>query len=165
MASGDTLLIFTPASNEPPDSSYATFDVRGSGHPVIDFDESADESAVFTGVMPDHYDGGGVTVYLTGSWTSDTNGAHTTQMEVSFERIGDAQQDVDTDGFASARDVTLTVDSTSGKTDVASVVFSDGAQIDNVAAGELFRLKVICDTSDSDHSGDFELHSVKLTET
>jgi len=164
MASGDTLLIFTPACNEPPASNYATPDARNQ-HPVLDYDDSTDESAMFSAVMPRHYDGGGITAYLTGSWTSDTNNGHTTQMEVSFERIGDAQQDVDADSFAAAQDVTLTVDSTCGKTDVASAAFADGAEIDNVAAGELFRLKVTCDTSDSDHSGDFELHSVELKET
>ena len=34
MASGDTLLIFTPLCDEPPESSYATPDVRG-GRPVL----------------------------------------------------------------------------------------------------------------------------------
>ena len=164
MASGDTLLIFTPGGNEPPGSNYATRDTRNN-HPVLDYDDSTDESAVFTGVMPRHYGGNGITVYLTGSWTSDTNNAHTTQMEVSLERIGDAQQDTDGDGFASAKDVTLTVDSTSGKTDVASVGFSDGAELDNVAAGELFRVKVACDASDSSHTGDFELHAIELKES
>ena len=164
MASGDTLLIFTPLHNEPPASDYATLDVRNQ-HPVLDFDASADESAVFSAVMPRNYSGGGVTVYVTGSWSSDTDNGHTTQLEVSFERIGDGQQDIDINGFAAAKDCTLTVNSTGGKTDIGSVSFTDGAQMDSVAAGELFRLKVLCDTSDSTSTGDFELLSIEIKET
>ena len=63
MASGDTLLTFFPNDNEPPSSNYATLDTRNQ-HPVLDFDASVDESAVFTGILPRNYGGGGVTVYL-----------------------------------------------------------------------------------------------------
>jgi len=164
MASGDTLIVFTPRCNEPPSSSAATPDVRNA-HPVLDFDDTTDETAVLSGVMPRQYAGGGVTVSVTGSWTSDATNTHTTQLEVSFERIGDARQDVDADGFATAKDLTLTVPASSGLTDVGSVAFADGAEMDNVAAGELFRLKISCDASDSTHTGDFELHSVEIKET
>ena len=55
MASGDTLATFFPEDNEPPASAYATFDTRNA-HPVLDFDGStADEEAVFTGVLPRNY--------------------------------------------------------------------------------------------------------------
>ena len=64
MASGDTLLIFTPLHNEPPASNMATLDVR-NGHPVLDFDATTNESAVFSGVMPQNYAGTtGATVYI-----------------------------------------------------------------------------------------------------
>lgn len=45
MASGDTLLIFTPQCNEPPAVDFATLDLRNS-HLVLDFDATAIESAV-----------------------------------------------------------------------------------------------------------------------
>ncbi len=164
MATGDTLLIFTAPGNEPPASNYATLDSRNL-HPLLDFDDSSDESAVFTAVMPRHYDGGGLTAHVVGSWTSDTNNAHTTQIDISLERIGDGQLDIDGDSFAAAQSATLTVPATSGLTDQASAAFSDGAQMDNIASGELFRLKVTCNTAAGDHSGDFELHSIELVET
>jgi len=157
-------LIFEPMANQPPAANMATFGGRNQ-HPVLDFDDTTDEAAVFSGVMPDHYDGGGITVTLIGTWTSDNDDGHTTQMEVSFERIGDAVLDIDADDFAAARDCTLTVNATCGKTDVASVAFTDGAQMDDVAAGELFRLKAACDCSDSTHTGDFELQAIKIEET
>jgi len=163
MASGDTLITFGPEGIEPPSSNPATLDQR-NGHPCLDFDDTVDESAVFTLWMPEHYGGGGVTVQLAGSWTSDTNNVHATELEVSFERIGDAQQDIDSDSFAAAKDCTLTVDATSGKTDVGSVGFSDGAEMDNVGAGELFRLKIACDASDSSHTGDFEFLGGQIKE-
>jgi len=51
MASGDTLLIFQPYNNSPPSGTYATLDTRND-HPVLDFDASTNESAVFSAVMP-----------------------------------------------------------------------------------------------------------------
>jgi len=164
MAAGDMLVDFPPQCNEPPSSAAATPDSR-NGHPVLDFDAFSDEAAVFTGVMPWHYAGGGVTVYAVVSFSSDTNATHTGQLEISFERIGDAQQDLDSDGFAAANNMTVTVPSTGGNTEVGSVTFTDGADMDSVAAGELFRIKVHCDVSDSDFAGDLELLRLVLRET
>ncbi len=164
MAAGDLLAGFTTQCNEPPSSNAATPDVR-NGHPVLDFDDSTDESAVFTGWMPWHYGGGGITVYAVVSFAIDINAAHEGQLEISFERIGDGQQDLDTEGFAATRELTVGVSSVSGQTRVGSVAFSDGAEIDNIAAGELFRVKVRCDTSDSTFTGDLELLALILRET
>ena len=164
MAAGDLLADFSPQCNEPPVGNAATPHTR-NGHPVLDFDDSADEAAIFTGLMPWHYGGGGITVHAIVSFTSDTNNAHTAQLEISFERIGDGAQDLDFDGFGLPKDLTLTVPSTCGHTEVGSVAFNDGAAIDNVAAGELFRVRVNCDTSDSDFVGDLELLRLVLRET
>ncbi|MHC4500358.1 MAG: hypothetical protein ACYS21_14740, partial [Planctomycetota bacterium] len=100
MASGDTLLIFTPLHNEPPASNYATLDIRNQ-HPVLDFDAATNESAVLTGVMLRNYTGGGITVYLHYAMSSAISGD--VDWDVAFERIGDGQQDIDSDGFASAK--------------------------------------------------------------
>jgi len=164
MAAGDLLVDFSAQCGEPPSASAATPDVR-NGHPVLDFDASVDEAAVFTGIMPWHYAGGGVTVYAVVSFSSDTTNTHTGQLGISFERIGDAQQDLDSDGFAAANDMTVAVPSTSGNTEVGNVAFTDGADMDSVVAGELFRIKVNCDVSDSDFTGDLELLRLVLRET
>ena len=164
MASGDTLLIFTPLHNEPPSSNYATFDTRNA-HPVLDLDASTNESAVFSAVMPQAYGGTtGVTVYLHYSMSSATS--NTVDWDVAFERIGDQQQDVDSDSFAAVNSVDdTTVPGTSGLVDVVSVAFTDGADMDSVAAGELFRIKVTRDASSDDAAGDAELHAVEIRET
>ncbi|MHC4573050.1 MAG: hypothetical protein ACYS76_02770 [Planctomycetota bacterium] len=163
MASGDTLLIFTPLHNQPPASNYATIDLRNQ-HPVLDFDAATNESAVFSAVMPRNYSGGGVTVYVHYAMSSATSG--TVDWDVAFERIGDQQQDVDSDGFASAKSVDdTTVPSQSGLVDVVAISFSDGAEMDSVQAGEGFRVKVTRDAANDDAAGDAELLFVELKET
>jgi hypothetical protein len=163
MASGDTLLIFTPLANEPPAANFATLDLRNY-HPVLDFDDTTNEYAIFSAVMPRHYGGGGVTVYLHYAMTSATSG--TVDWDVAFERIGDQQQDLDANGFADANSVDdTTVPGTSGNVDVVSVAFTDGADMDSVAAGEGFRLYVLRDAASDDASGDAELLFVEVKET
>ena len=163
MANGDTLAIFTAFSNEPPASSYATLDVRNQ-HPVLDFDDSANESAVFSGVMPRNYDGGGITVYLHYAMSSAVSGD--IDWDVAFERIGDQQQDIDSDGFAAVNSVdNTTVPGTSGNVDSVNVAFADGVDMDSVAAGEGFRIKVTRDAASDTASGDAELLFIELKET
>lgn len=163
MASGDTLLIFTPLGNEPPASNGATLDTR-NGHPVLDFDDTTNESAVFSAVMPQHYAAGGVTGYVHHSMSSATSGD--VDWDISFERIGDQQLDVDADSFAAVQSVdNTTVPGTSGNVDVVSIAFTDGAQMDSVAAGELFRIKITRDAASDTATGDAELHALELRET
>ena len=68
MATGNSLLILGPANNSPPGTVYATLDtVTGASTPaetipVLDFDDTDQEYADFYCVMPEHYDGGGITM-------------------------------------------------------------------------------------------------------
>lgn len=164
MASGDTLLIFTALHNEPPSSNYATLDWRNL-HPVLDFDGATNESAVFTGIMPQAYAGTtGVTVYLHYSMSSDIT--NDIDWDVAFERIGDQQLDIDADSFEAVNSVdNTTVPGTSGNVDIVSVAFTNGADMDSVAAGELFRLKVTRDAANDTSTTDAELHAVEIRET
>jgi len=166
MASGDTLLQFGPYSNEPPASNYATLDTRNQ-HPVLDFDAAADEGAVFSAVMPQHYAGTtGVTVYIHWAASSATSGD--TVWEASFERVGTAL-DIDADSFAAIQYVADTCSGTSGIVQIAAIAFTDGAQMDSIAVGEKFRLKISRDadsTNDTDDmAGDAELVAVEIRET
>jgi len=164
MASGDTLLIFTPPTYEPPTSNYATFDARNT-HPVLDFDDTTNESAVWTGIMPQSYAATtGVTVYIHYAMTSATSGD--IDWDVAFERIGDEVLDIDSDSFAAVNSVdNTTVPGTSGNVDVVSIAFTDGADMDSVAAGELFRIKVTRDAASDTATGDAELVYIELRET
>jgi len=164
MASGDTLLVFLPANNVPPSSDYATFDTR-NGHLVLDFrPDTANESAIFPGVMPRSYSGGGLTVYIHYAMSTATTGD--IDWDVSFERIGDQQQDIDSDGFAAANSVdNTTVPGTSGNVDIVSVAFTDGADMDSIAVGEAFRMKITRDGISDTATGDAELLRVEIKET
>lgn len=166
MASGETLAVFTPYANEPPASNYATLDLR-NGHPCLDFDDATNESAIFSGVLPRNYAGGGITVYLHYAMTSATTGK--VRWEVLWERIGDGQQDIDSDGFTTEQGVNVDpVPATSGHVDIVTVAFTNGAQMDSAAVGESFRLKVVRDSADTSNdtaSGDAELVAVELKET
>jgi hypothetical protein len=163
MGSGDTLLIFTPLHDEPPLNNPATLDLRNL-HPVLDFDAATNESAVFSAVMPRNYGGNGVAVYLHYTMTSATSGD--VDWDIAFERIGDCQQDIDSDGFATAKSADdNTVPGTCGHVDIVSIAFSDGAEIDNIAAGEGFRLRVTRDAVSDTAAGDAELLFVEIKET
>jgi len=166
MASGNALLGFGPLSNEPPAASFATFDTR-NGHPVLDFDGAADEEAVFTGVLPPHYDGGGLTVETFWALTSATSGS--LRVQAGIERIDASSLDIDADSFASFKSAGGTAPGTTGQVIKVTVTFASGAAMDSLAAGELFRLKIRRDadgTSGTDDiTTDAELLSILIKET
>lgn len=164
MAANDTLLIFTPFHNEPPSSNYATLGLRNQ-HPVLVFDGNTNWSGVFTGVMPRQYSATtGVTIYIHYSMATATSGD--IDWDISFERIGDQQQDVDSDGFAAVNSVDGTVvPGTSGFVDIVNITFTDGADMDSVAAGELFRLKITRDAASDTDNTKAELHAIEIKET
>lgn len=163
MASGQTLCIFTPLQNEPTTTNYATLNVRNQ-HPVLEFDTTTQETAIFTGVVPRHYAGGGITVYLHWMAASATSG--TGGWDVSFERMSDATTDLDADSFASAQTVTAaTVPGTSGVVSVTNVAVTNGANMDSIAVGEAFRLRIRRDVANDTAAGDLHLLAVELKET
>ncbi len=164
MASGDTLITLTPAGNEPPATVYATLDTRNA-HPVLDFDTTTQESAIFTAVMPRHYGGGGITVYVHWAASSATSG--TIGWDVTFERIGDGSQDIDSDGWATAQVVTAAaVPATSGLVDITNVAVAAGATgTDSIAAGESFRIRIRRNVSVDTAAGDAELLACECKET
>jgi len=92
--------------------------------------------------------------------------ADTIDWDAAFERIGDQQLDIDGDSFAAVNSVdNTTVPDTCGYVDVVSIAFTDGADMDSVAAGEAFRLKITRDAASDDAAGDAELLMVEIRET
>ena len=164
MASGNSLVTFHPWQAEPVVSNYATQDVRNY-HPVLDFDPDTDESIVFSDILPRAYSGGGITVYI--HWAASSATSSNVVWMVAFERIGDEQQDIDSDGFATAKSVTAAVPTTLGNVSIDSIAFSNGAEIDSIAVGEKFRIKVTRDADNASDgaTGDVELVGIELKET
>jgi len=174
MSSGDTLLVLVPADAQPPDADLATFDeilTASADEPdqrilVLDFDPgSTEEYAYFAGVMPRHYDGGGVTVTI--GWSSDaTSGV--CRWAVAFKSVTDDADDLDSKAFAAPNTVDATTASAAGEVDYAEIAFTDGADMDSVAAGELFFLELSRNSShanDTMNSNDAELHFIEIRET
>lgn len=159
MASGDTLCVFLPTNNEPPTSNPATLDTRNN-HPVLDFDPTTQEISIFRGMLPRHYAGGGITATAYSAATSATTG--TIGYGFSIERIG-ATQDIDADSFDTETLATpVTVSGTSG---VGVSISAAVANLDSLAVGEPFRLRVRRDVANDTATGDSELIGVELKET
>jgi hypothetical protein len=160
-------LQWTAQGNNPPASAYATPDTRNS-HAVLDFDGSTDEEAVFAGVLPTVYAGGGLTVETYWAFTTATSGSLRVQADI--ERIDASSLDTDADSFTgSFQSAGGTAPGTSGQIIKVTITFTSGAQMDSLAAGEAFRLKIRRDadgTSGTDDiTTDAELFRVVLRET
>jgi len=166
MASGDSLVVLKPAMAEFPASNYPTFDTRNTVL-LLDYDDTTDETCYFRCIMPRHYDGGGVTVSVRWAATSATSG--TISLDVAFASISDDADDIDTKSFAAANNANPTAASASGEVDYIDITFTDGADMDSVAAGEEFWLSVTRDangtTSTDNMTGDMELVGIEIKET
>ncbi|WP_192243595.1 hypothetical protein [Mesorhizobium silamurunense] len=156
-------LQWSPLVNEPPTSNYATLDSR-NGHPCLDFDATTQEAAIFTGVLPADYAGAGLTVSVWCALTSATSG--TVGWLVSIERINASGHDIDGDSFSATQTITATtVPGTSGQVLKMSVNIGSGSSpddMDNLAAGEAFRLKIERDVTNDTATGDAELLRVMM---
>ncbi len=150
-----TVAVFTAQHNQPPSSNYATLDTR-NGHPVLDFDTTTQETAIFGGLIPNHYAGGSIRVTIWAALTSATSG--TLGWDIAFETVNG--QDIDSDGFNTAKTATAaTVPGTSGVMMTHSVTFTQ-AEADGVAAGDAFRLRIRRDVANDNAAGDAELYRV-----
>lgn len=159
-------LIFTARSNVPPASAYATPDTRNS-HAVLDFDGATDEEAVFEGVLPTTYASGGLTVEIYCAFTSAVAGS--VRWQAAIERIDASSLDIDADSFASFQSGGGTAPATSGQIIKVTVSLTDGANMDSLAAGEAFRLKIRRDADGTSGTDDIvtdaELVAVVVRET
>jgi hypothetical protein len=159
--SGQVINTFTPLHNLAPAANFATPDTR-NGHAVLDFDDTTAEAAIFEGVLPPTYNGGGLTVDIWSTATSATTG--NVAWNVYIERIGTAL-DIDADSFAAANThAATTVSGTSGIAVKSTVTFTDGADMDSLAAGEPYRLKIERDVATDTAVGDIELLRVLVRE-
>lgn len=166
MATTNVLAVFTPLNNEPPSSAFATLDTR-NGHITLDFDGSTDEEAVFSGVLPAHYSGGGLTIETFWAFTSATSGS--LRVQTAIERIDASSLDIDANSFASFNSAGGSAPGTSGQVIKVTTTHASGAEMDSLAAGEAFRLKIRRDadgTSGTDDiATDAELLACNVKET
>ena len=128
-----TYTVFTATDNQPPATDFATLDQRNSVA-CLDFSDTATESAVFVGIMPEAASlGSGLIVRLHWMGTAITGNV---RWSVAFER---GNTDLDADSFDTATAATATTNGTSGIVTVTAITCTS---IDSIAAGDLFRLRV-----------------------
>lgn len=162
-----TLVQFRPNQYLAPASNYATLNTRDTTTPipVLNFDTTTSECALWTFVLPNWYGGNGVTAEI---WTvAPTATSGTVQWDVYFERV-EATQDMDSvnSGFASAQSTSATsVSGTSGVPIKQTVAFTDGAQMDSCAAGEYCILKVCRNVAGDNLAEDASMVMLEIKET
>lgn len=171
MASGNSLLVFTARDGVPSATAGATHGILAGaatpaeGVPTLAFDSATDEFADFIGVLPRHYAGGGLTLTL--HWASGvTSGA--VVWGAAFRRIADDAEDINTDAHSYAFNaVTATTASAAGEVDYAAITFTGGADMDSLAVGELFNLRIARDADNvsDDMAGDALLIAIEIRET
>lgn len=166
-AGNDGTLTSTPTAN------YATLD-RANNDWVLDFDASVNEVALFKLVMPRNYDGGGLTVTFGVTSTTTTGDMSFAAFLKSITDNVDNLNNVGTDPSglkmfaAPQKNQAVDAASGAGRTRYFTITFTDGAQMDNIAAGELFYLLVMRDAQDStndDMAADAELVFIEIKET
>jgi hypothetical protein len=159
---GDTLLIFTPqdAGVVLGGATPATPDSRSSHFMTLDFDGAAGEWAVFSGILPAHYNGGTFSVILTWSATSATSG--NVRWQVQLGRVVPGTTDLGAPGYVSTL-VTAAAPGSAGR--VTTTTFALSAPT-GVAAGQLIQVLVNRMGADSldTMSGDAELLAAELRE-
>lgn len=172
MGSGDSIAGFEPFENVPPSTNYALpdlIDAVTGVRPVLDFSTSADKVAIFNGRIPRHYDGGGLTLKIEGAIDTANTGTKVVRISASFERVT-TSDDLDAGGsdFASAQTSEITVNNTANAMFSGTIAFTDGAQMDSLAAGDKFRLRITRHNSGltgTNATGDFQLLGLELVET
>lgn len=164
MASDDTLIVWSPLHYEPRTNTAATIDLRNA-HPVLDFDASTDEYARFSAVMPQAYSSGGVTVKYHVAFSSAATG--TASVAGAWERLGARVQDMDSDSFATQKEIAIGAPGTAGVLAIGTCTFAHGSQMDSILAGDGFRFETMRSTGSSvdNASGDLEIRFVEVRET
>ena len=158
--------VFTPLSNQPSSVNYATYAVRNA-HPVLDFDASSRETAIFGSVLPVGYSANGLTVDL--YWVASTATSGAVVWDVAIEHIEQSVLDIDVDSFAP--DITSSAHTTPGTCGVlakTAVAFANGStSLDSLVGGAAYRLRVARNsTAGADTMlGDAELLRVVVRET
>lgn len=160
MASGDAVVQIQQIM--PPGTTYATFDVRVGGStpaeniPVHDFDAGASEYLDFLCKL-EGYAGGGLTFTIV--WGASTATSGDVRWAIAVRRIADDAEDVDSSHTYVFNEVTDTAPSASGEYTYVTIAFTNGADMDSWAEGEMAIVRIYRDHDhgDDDMTGDAEL--------
>ena len=171
MASGNEMFRASAMSGIPPASSYPDLGVLAGGAtpaeqiPRWGFDDSSVEYLDFVLELPASYSGGGLTIsFKTGG--AATSGAYV--LSAAIRRIQDDAEDIDSAHSYDFNDSSaITTPSAVGEVGYDNITFTSGADMDSLAAGEMFVLRIRRNTgSGSDTmTGDMYFYSLVGKET
>jgi hypothetical protein len=137
-----SLHTFRPAQNEPPAANFATLDTRFA-RPVLEFDSSTQEAAVFTDILNRGYSGGNIVVNVWFMCDTNTTAGEEVVWEGAWEKMNTL--DLDGDSFDTAIEASAaTCSTTAGIMTMATITFTS-SQIDGLTAGDPFRFKLLRD--------------------
>lgn len=113
--------------------------------------------------LPSSYAGGGLTVDIFFAIATDTDSGHTTAWNVGINRLQADTTDLDSDSFATDQNSSNFAPLTSANlVRKRTVTFTDGAQMDSVAAGEAFTIRI---RHNGAVSGNVKIIAVNIRET
>lgn len=168
----DTIAKFVAGHNEPTATNYGTVDTRtaSSGDTdksvmlVINMDDTTTEHYEAGDIMVQNYSGSGGTANIVYCMKTATS-PDTVVAEIAFKSFTEDVDDFDTKSFATAVESSAdTVPSASGELGYIAISLS-AAQMDNVAAGEYYRVRVSRDAGKGTASpGDFQFIALELTQ-
>lgn len=140
MASGDSMgVLHAIRPNTDPAGRTWRTSADGSSKPIHTFDDSTIEYLDLHSRLVAGYAGGGLTLYGALMAESATSGA--VEMEAAIRR-GDTADDTDSSHSYSYQAATVTVSATNGARTYFSIAFANGAEMDNLSAGEGFTIRV-----------------------
>jgi len=172
--SGTVLDYFTALNARAGDADYATLDTilttsadeQDSIVHVLDFPDGATETfTYFFGVMPDNYTGGGIT--LTIYWLSTATTGDVI-WSAAFKSMTPGADNLLTKAFAAENDsAASTTAGTARVLNSTTITFTDGADMDSVAAGEPYSIELRRSSNDGGDTmaADAEFFALKVSET
>lgn len=167
MASGDPVVKILQVM--PPQANAPTPDVRAGGSTpaealdVWDFDAAGIEYLDYLCLL-EGYGSGGLTFTL--PWTSSSATANEARLGIAIRRL-DTAEDLDSAHTYDFNEVDSTAPSSDGKFVYPTIAFTDGADMDNWANGELaiVRVRRNATHANDDMTGDAELLPFTAKET
>lgn len=167
-------IILTPQCSCGPAANFATHDtIAGGSTPaevvsVLDFDADASEYSDFKFALPSGYAGGGldITIYFSMTSDHDEGTPHKVRWEVGFARIDDDGIAISGDHAYDYNGVSATVPSVVSEISVDHILFTNGADMDSLAASEMAILRIYRDHdhADDNATGDAELQMITIKE-
>jgi len=165
MASGDPVVQFLDIN--PPATLAAQVSTRSGGSTpaerirVFHFDAATTEYLDYKAVLVG-YDGGGLTFRI--KWQAATATSGTCTWEIAIRRLADDAEDADTSHTYDYNSVTPSAASPNGEVYYDNITFTNGADMDSWADGEIAWVRIRRNISDT-MSGDALLVALTGTET